>query len=67
MWGWEPEEIGIAKSGYLLYLYRIPEEKERGGMRDTGRGREAGSDVVSCMEASRSLLPGRLGHARNKV
>jgi SAM-dependent methyltransferase len=23
MWGWGPEEIGVAKSGYLLYLYRI--------------------------------------------
>ena len=24
MYGWKPEEIGIAKSGYLLYLYRMP-------------------------------------------
>jgi|LZCG01.1.fsa_nt_gb SAM-dependent methyltransferase len=27
MWGWKPDEIGIAKSGYPLYLYRIPKER----------------------------------------
>lgn len=27
MWGWEPEEIGVAKNGHPLYLYRIPEER----------------------------------------
>ena len=26
MWGWEPEEVGVAKSGYPIYLYRIPEK-----------------------------------------
>lgn len=25
---WEPEEIGVAKTGYPIYLYRIPEKKE---------------------------------------
>ena len=24
--GWEPDEIGVAKTGYPLYLYRIPGE-----------------------------------------
>jgi len=26
MWGWEPQEVGVAKSGYPIYLYRIPEK-----------------------------------------
>jgi len=26
MWGWTPEEIGEAKAGYPIYLYRIPED-----------------------------------------
>jgi SAM-dependent methyltransferase len=38
MWGWEPEEIGVAKSGYLLYLYRIPTGKAEGGTGKGGRG-----------------------------
>ncbi len=40
MWGWEPEEIGVAKSGYLLYLYRTPEERGNAESGDAGRGRE---------------------------
>lgn len=39
MWGWEPKEIGVAKGGHLLYLYRIPEEKGRG---ETGKGERGG-------------------------
>ena len=26
MWGWKPEEIGEAKAGHPIYLYRIPED-----------------------------------------
>ncbi len=25
MWGWTPEEIGEAKAGHPIYLYRVPE------------------------------------------
>jgi len=27
MWGWKPEEIGEAKAGHPIYLYRIPEDE----------------------------------------
>ncbi|HHR84787.1 MAG TPA: methyltransferase domain-containing protein [Candidatus Acetothermia bacterium] len=28
MWGWEPNEIGVAKTGYPIYLYRMSEREE---------------------------------------
>lgn len=27
IWGWEPNEVGVAKTGYPLFLYRITEER----------------------------------------
>jgi len=27
MLGWEPEEVGVAKTGYPIYLYRIPDSQ----------------------------------------
>ena len=28
MWGWEPNEIGVAKTGYPIYLYRMSEREQ---------------------------------------
>jgi len=30
MSGWEPEEVGVAKTGYPIYLYRIPVNRKIG-------------------------------------
>lgn len=27
MWGWEPEEIGVARTGHPIFLYRISEKQ----------------------------------------
>ncbi len=27
MWGWEPEEIGVARTGHPIFLYRISEKR----------------------------------------
>ena len=40
MWGWTPDKVGTAKTGYPIYLYRIPENPEIERFSDLAVGRK---------------------------